>query len=145
MKPQISCGAWLERFTKVQAWGAAGVAILLVGCSHRAPPMAGAGQPKVTPLQMAQYAVAVRTAMIVDFFLPALNLTGGDLMSAAQPLPASQRTLIRQLAAALFYSCALVMPLLVLARTTLANTLVKGQDYSSFANISAYAIAARLP
>ena len=33
MKPQISCGAWLERFTKVQAkvqaWGAAGVAILL--------------------------------------------------------------------------------------------------------------------
>ena len=28
------------------------------------------------PVQMAQYAVAARTALIIDFFLPALNLTG---------------------------------------------------------------------
>ena len=38
-------------------------------------------------VQMAQYAVAARTALIVDFFLPALNLTGcrETLMSRASP------------------------------------------------------------
>jgi hypothetical protein len=88
-----------------------------------------------TPLQMAQYAVAARTAMIVDFFLPALNLTEGDLMSATGPLPASQSKLSRQLAAALFYSCALVLPLLVLAPTTLA---LYGDPYDS--NLTIYAL-----
>ena len=88
-----------------------------------------------TPLQMAQYAVAARTAMIVDFFLPALNLTEGDLMSATRPLPASQSRLVRQLAVALFYSCALVVPLLILAPTTLA---LYGNPYDS--HLAIYAL-----
>ncbi len=87
-----------------------------------------------TPLQMAQYAVAARTAMIVDFFLPALNLTEGNLMSATRPLPASQSKLVRQLAVALFYSCALVVPLLILAPTTLA---LYGNPYDSHLTIYA--------
>jgi hypothetical protein len=88
-----------------------------------------------TPLQMAQYAVAARTAMIVDFFLPALNLTEGNLMSATPPLPASQSRWARQLAVALFYSCALVVPLLILAPTTLA---LYGNPYDS--NLTIYAL-----
>jgi hypothetical protein len=88
-----------------------------------------------TPLQMAQYAVAARTAMIVDFFLPALNLTEGKLMSATRPLSASQSRLVRQLAVALFYSCALVVPLLILAPTTLA---LYGNPYDS--NLTIYAL-----
>ena len=72
------------------------------------------------PLEMAQYAVAARTAMIVDFFLPALNLTGGDLIFAQGPPPASYNKLLRQIAAAAFYSCVLVVPMLILAPATLA-------------------------
>jgi hypothetical protein len=86
-----------------------------------------------TPLQMAEYAVAARTAMIVDFFLPALNLTelnltGEDSMSATWPTLTSESRLARQLAAALFYSCALVAPLLILAPATLA---LYGSPYGS--------------
>jgi hypothetical protein len=88
-----------------------------------------------TPLQMAQYAVAARTAMIVDFFLPALNLAEGDLMPAARPMPAPQSSLVRQLSVALFYSCALVVPLLVLSPGTLA---LYGNPYDS--NLAIYAL-----
>jgi hypothetical protein len=70
---------------------------------------------------MAQYAVAARTALIVDIFLPALNLTGcRETLMAAQPVQATRRLLLRQLAAALVYSSAFVVPLLVLAPVTLA-------------------------
>jgi hypothetical protein len=72
------------------------------------------------PLQMAQYAVAARTALIVDFFLPALNLTGcRETLMAAQPVRASRRLLSGQLAGALVYSTVLVLPLLLLAREIL--------------------------
>jgi hypothetical protein len=72
------------------------------------------------PLQMAQYAVAARTALIVDFFLPALNLTGcRETLTATQPPCASLRGLNAQLAAALVYSTVLVLPLLLLAHETL--------------------------
>jgi len=72
------------------------------------------------PLQMAQYAVAVRTALIVDFFLPALNLTGcrETLMATHSPC-ASRRELIGQLARALVYATALVLPLFMRAREIL--------------------------
>jgi hypothetical protein len=72
-------------------------------------------------LQMAQYAVAARTALLVDFFLPALTLTGSrETLLATQPICAPRRLLLRQLAAALGYSSALVVALLVLAPSTLA-------------------------
>jgi hypothetical protein len=72
-------------------------------------------------LQMAQYAVAARTALLVDFFLPALNLTGSrETLLAAKPICAPRRLLFRQLAAALVYSSVLVAPLLALAPATLA-------------------------
>jgi hypothetical protein len=72
------------------------------------------------PLQMAQYVVAARTALIVDFFLPALNLTGcrETLMSTQRPC-ASRQLLVGQLARALVYATVLVVPLLLLARETL--------------------------
>jgi len=72
-------------------------------------------------VHMAQYAVAARTALIVDFFLPALNLTGcRETLSAARPLQATRQALLRQLAGALGYSSAFVVPLLILAPATLA-------------------------
>jgi hypothetical protein len=88
------------------------------------------------PTQMAQYAVAARTALIVDMFLPALNLTGGrDTLMATQPVPAPRRRLLRQLAAALVYSSAFVVPLLVLAPATLA---IYGKPYDS--QLTVYAL-----
>jgi hypothetical protein len=90
----------------------------------------------VPPLQIAQYAVAARTALIVDFFLPALNLTGGrETLSPTRPVQASKRLLLRQLAAALLYSSALVVPLLVLAPQTLA---LYGKPYDS--HLTVYAL-----
>ena len=72
------------------------------------------------PLQMAQYAVAARTALIVDFFLPALNLTGcRETLVPGQPPCASRRLLVGQLTRALVYASVLVLPLLLLARETL--------------------------
>jgi hypothetical protein len=72
------------------------------------------------PLEMARYAVAARTALVVDFFLPALNLTGcRETLLARQPQQTSRRLLIGQLTAALIYSLALVLPLLLLAPETL--------------------------
>jgi hypothetical protein len=88
------------------------------------------------PVQMAQYAVAARTALIVDIFLPALNLTGcRETLMATQPVQATRRLLVRQLAAALLYSSAFVVPLLVLARATLA---LYGKPYD--AQLTVYAL-----
>jgi hypothetical protein len=88
------------------------------------------------PIQMAQYAVAARTALIVDMFLPALNLTGGrETLMATQPVQAPRRLLLRQLAAALVYSSAFVVPLLVLAPATLA---LYGKPYDS--QLAVYAL-----
>jgi hypothetical protein len=88
------------------------------------------------PTQMAQYAVAARTALIVDMFLPALNLTGGrETLLATQPVQAPRRLLLRQLAAALVYSSAFVVPLLVLAPATLA---LYGKPYDS--QLTVYAL-----
>jgi hypothetical protein len=88
------------------------------------------------PLHMAQYAVAARTALIVDFFLPALNLTGcRETLRVAQPVQASRRLLLKQLAAASGYSAALVVPLLVLAPMTLA---LYGKPYDS--QLTVYAL-----
>jgi hypothetical protein len=81
------------------------------------------------PIQMAQYAVAARTALIVDIFLPALNLTGcRETLMATQPVQAPRRLPLRQLAGALVYSSAFVVPLLVLAPVTLA---LYGKPYDS--------------
>jgi hypothetical protein len=86
-------------------------------------------------VQMAQYAVAARTALIIDFFLPALNLTGcRETLLAARPVQASRRLLIRQLAAALVYSSAFVVPLLLLAPATLA---FYGKPYDSLLTVYA--------
>jgi hypothetical protein len=88
------------------------------------------------PLQMAQYAVAARTALIIDFFLPALNLTGcRETLRATQPVRASRRLLSGQLAAALIYSTALVVPLLLLAPETLK---LYGQPYNT--QLTVYAL-----
>jgi hypothetical protein len=90
------------------------------------------------PLHMAQYAVAARTALIVDFFLPALNLTGcRETLLPAQPVRAPPRLLVRQLAAALGYSSALVVPLLLLAPATLA---LYGKPYDSQLIVMMYAL-----
>jgi hypothetical protein len=73
------------------------------------------------PIEMAQYAVAARTALIVDMFLPALNLTGcRETLMIAQPSAASRQLMVRQLAGALVYSSAFAVPLLLLAPETLA-------------------------
>jgi hypothetical protein len=82
-----------------------------------------------SPLQMAQYAVAARMALIVDFFLPALNLTGcRETLIAQQPAPCTGRLLARQLTKALVFSSALVVPLLILAPMTLG---LFGKPYDS--------------
>jgi hypothetical protein len=88
------------------------------------------------PTQMAQYAVAARTALIVDFFLPALNLTGGrETLIATQQVQAPRRLLLQQLATALAYSSAFVVPLLLLAPPTLA---IYGRPYDS--QLTVYAL-----
>jgi hypothetical protein len=88
------------------------------------------------PIQMAQYAVAARTALIVDMFLPALNLTGcRETLMATQQVQAPRRLLLRQLGAALVYSSAFVVPLLVLAPATLA---LYGKPYDS--QLTVYAL-----
>jgi hypothetical protein len=88
------------------------------------------------PMQMAQYAVAARTALIVDIFLPALNLTGcRETLMATQLVQAPRRQLVRQLSGALVYSSAFVVPLLVLAPQTLA---LYGKPYDS--QLTVYAL-----
>jgi hypothetical protein len=70
-------------------------------------------------------------------FLPALNLSGGrETLMATQPaVQAPRRMLLRQLAAALFYSSAFVVPLLLLAPATLA---LYGKPYDS--HLAVYAL-----
>ena len=81
------------------------------------------------PMEMAQYAVAVRTALVVDIFLPALNLTGcRETLLSKGPSQVSRGALIRQLAVALAYSSAFAVPLLILAPATLA---LYGKPYDS--------------
>jgi hypothetical protein len=89
-----------------------------------------------SPLEMARYAVAARTALVVDYFLPALNLTGcrETLMATKSPC-ASRAALIRQLATALVYSSVLVVPLLILAPETLK---LYGAPYDS--ELTVYAL-----
>jgi hypothetical protein len=88
------------------------------------------------PIQMAQYAVAARTALIVDIFLPALNLTGcRETLLATRPVQAPRRLLLRQLAGALLYSSVFVVPLLALAPATLA---LYGKPYES--QLTVYAL-----
>jgi hypothetical protein len=88
------------------------------------------------PVEMAQYAVAARTALIVDMFLPAMNLAGcRETLMTAPPAQASRRLLVRQLAAALAYSSAFAVPLFLLAPTTLA---LYGKPYDS--QLTTYAL-----
>jgi hypothetical protein len=91
------------------------------------------------PIHMAQSAVAARTALIVDFFLPALNLTGcRETLMATQPVQAPRPLLLGQLAGALAYSSAFVVPLLVLAPATLA---LYGKPYDSQVMVYALLLA----
>jgi O-antigen/teichoic acid export membrane protein len=70
--------------------------------------------------EMAYYAVAARTAMILDFILPALNLSGGrDLISDLHPAQMSRRVIVAQLSGALLYSSIFVGIALVAAPATL--------------------------
>jgi hypothetical protein len=88
------------------------------------------------PLQMAEYAVAARTALIVDFFLPALNLMGyRETLWDTRSVRASRRLPFEQLAVALLYSSALVLLLLAFAPMTLA---LYGKPYDS--NLAIYAL-----
>src|SRR5215469_15428293 len=88
------------------------------------------------PLQMAQYAVAARTALIVDFFLPALNLTGcRETLIPGQPPCGSRKLLLGQLTRALVYATVLVLPLLLLARETLR---IYGMPYDT--QLTVYAL-----
>ena len=91
------------------------------------------------PLQMAQYAVAARTALIVDYFLPALNLTGcRETLTATHQRPcASRRLFLGQLARALGYATVLVLPLLLLAPETLR---IYGTPYDDKFVVVVYAV-----
>jgi hypothetical protein len=88
------------------------------------------------PLEMARYAVAARTAQIVDYFLPALNLTGNrETLLTAQPVQASRSRFIGQLTVAFVYSSVLVLPLLLLTPETLR---LYGRPYE--ATLTIYAL-----
>ena len=82
-----------------------------------------------TAVQMAEYAAAARTAMIVDFFLPALNLSGShDLRRPSPSGRPSHVLLMEQLRGSLFISSAFVTLLSAAAPMTLA---VYGLPYRS--------------
>jgi hypothetical protein len=73
-----------------------------------------------TTMQMAEYAVAVRTAMVIDFFLPALNLSGGrELQNDRRAVRPSHALLVSQLRNALFFSSIFVAVLIIFGSTTL--------------------------
>jgi hypothetical protein len=88
-------------------------------------------------LQMAQYAVTQRTALVVDFFLPAWNLAGRrETLLPGQRLQAvPRRLLLQQLAAALLYSSAFVLALLLAAHATLS---IYGKPYDT--QLTVYAL-----
>jgi len=82
-----------------------------------------------TPVEMAQYAVAYRTAAVVDFFVPALNLSGRrDHVLSAPPAQLSRELLLAKLRNALLVSSLFVGALLVLAPLTLE---IYGPPYSA--------------
>ncbi|HEV2442197.1 MAG TPA: hypothetical protein VGT07_06715 [Steroidobacteraceae bacterium] len=84
-------------------------------------------------VQMAQYAVAARTALVVDYFLPALNLTGcRTTLRAALPVPGSRPLMLRQLARALIFSSAFLVVLFALAPATLS---IYGMPYDATATV----------
>jgi hypothetical protein len=73
-----------------------------------------------TATQMAEYAVAVRTAMVVDFFLPALNLSGGrDVLRRMRPVQPAHALLMLQLYGALFFSSVFIAIAIAAAPVTL--------------------------
>jgi hypothetical protein len=81
-----------------------------------------------TAVEMAQYAVAYRTAMIVDFFLPALNLSGrSDSLRSTSPQESSRPLLVSQLRNAFGYS-SLIVGVMLLASAPLLR--VYGFPYS---------------
>lgn len=81
------------------------------------------------PVEMAQYAVAVRTALIVDIFLPALNLTGcRETLSSAPHVAMQRRQMLKELTGAFMFSAVCVLPLLVTAQATLN---LYGKPYDS--------------
>ena len=89
-----------------------------------------------TAVEMAQFAVAYRTAMVVDFFLPALNLSGRpDLLKSIPPMQASRPILVAKLLAALIYSSLFVGALLLVSPLTLP---IYGSPYSS--QLAVYAL-----
>ena len=80
-------------------------------------------------VEMAQYAVAARTALVVDYFLPALNLTGcRTTLRAALPVPGSRPLMLRQLTRALIFSSLFFLALFALAPATLS---VYGMPYDT--------------
>jgi hypothetical protein len=86
-------------------------------------------------VQMAQYAVAARTALVVDYFLPALNLAGcRTTLQAAQPVPGSRPLMLRQLGRALIYSSAFFLVLFALAPATLS---IYGMPYDATSTVYA--------
>jgi hypothetical protein len=88
------------------------------------------------PVEMAQYAVAARTALIVDMFLPAFNLAGcRETLMIAPPAQVSRQLLVRQLGVALLYSSAFAIPLFLLAPATL---VLYGKPYDS--QLTTYAL-----
>lgn len=70
-------------------------------------------------LQVAEFAVCVRTAMIVDYFLPALNLNGAGNFLRQTPSMPPPRFLVTQLYGALLYSSIFSLVLLASASATL--------------------------
>jgi O-antigen/teichoic acid export membrane protein len=79
--------------------------------------------------EMAYYAVAARTAMILDLILPALNLSGGrDLINDLYPAQMSRRAIVAQLCGALLYSSIVVGIALIAAPATLR---LYGHPYDS--------------
>jgi hypothetical protein len=70
--------------------------------------------------EMAQYAVAARTALIVDFFLPALRLIGGcEALEGRQVAQEPRRLLVAQLRRVFLYSSLFVAVLLAIAPATM--------------------------
>lgn len=87
-------------------------------------------------VEMAQFAVAYRTAMVVDFFVPALNLSGrSDQLRNVGPIKVSRTLLVSRLRGALFYSSLFVGVLLIASPFTLR---IYGEPYS--AQILVYAL-----
>jgi hypothetical protein len=86
-------------------------------------------------VEMAQYAVAARTALVVDYFLPALNLAGcRTTLRAAQPVPGSRTLMLGTLARAFIYSSAFFLVLFALAPATLK---IYGAPYDAKATVYA--------